>query len=95
MCDIYAHPCGVCGQAIEMHLADFNTGADEIVVYHSACFNRLKVKPEFKSYAVWQYQTGKSRQKVVVCALTDNAHDNRDGNHPNEWPLKLIKTKEF
>lgn len=88
MCDIYNAVCqGKCGEEINMHLSDYNTGRDEVEVF---CHNCI---PDDRSDGVlWQYREDgtKKLKKVFVRALTDNARNNADGNHPNEGYVKQL-----
>ncbi len=75
MCDIYSHKCEKCNTEVEMHLGDFNTTPDEIQVY---CRKHIM---EGKRSVTWK---SKIFGEVIVVALTDNAWENRDMNHPND-----------
>lgn len=76
MCDIYVAGCAKCGTEIAMHLGDYNTSKDEIKVY---CEKHIPKR--LKDVAVWRT---KSYGRVAVKALTENARENADINHPNE-----------
>ena len=78
MCDCYTDCCKVCGDPIEMHLADFDTGQDEIEVY---CGKHIPLNRE--DGLVWVYGDDKPYKRAFVRWLTDNAKANSDGNHPN------------
>ena len=71
MCDIYNHKCIICGKKIDMHLGDYNTGREEVAVFHEECFEK----------AVKRFDADEGR--VVVVSVTDNALANQDHNHPN------------
>ena len=82
MCDIYDHPCKVCGLKINMHLADYNTDSEEIDVF---CRKHIPKVPKIKIYNITsrldRMEFGTTR--VGVLPLTENAEKNADGNHPN------------
>lgn len=83
MCDIYYADCKVCGKGIDMHLADFSTGRDEVEVFCCDCI------PEARADGVlWLDDDGR---KVFVRSLTGNARQNADGNHPNAGNLVLLE----
>ena len=89
MCDIYNAVCqGKCGEEINMHLSDYNTDRNEIEVY---CHNCI---PDDRSDGVlWKYREDGGKRvwkKVFVRALTDNARNNADGNHPNMGNVSMI-----
>jgi hypothetical protein len=71
---------GGCGEKIEMHLADFNTAPDEVEVFCQNCMPTARI-----GGIVWNYKDSPKAkwQRVFVKALTENAVDNMDGNHPN------------
>ena len=54
MCDIYTAACVICGKGIEMHLADYATGQDEVEIY---CGWHRPSLPEdvVKESSVWEY----------------------------------------
>jgi hypothetical protein len=78
VCDCYTDHCKVCKEPIEMHLADFSTGQDEIGVY---C--ERHIPQGRKNGLVWLYGDGRMDKKMFVRWLTDNARANAYGNHPN------------
>jgi hypothetical protein len=88
MCDICWVKCK-CGDGdgVEMHLADYNTAPDEIEIYCGKC-----VPIERKDGILWKYRDSKKEfwKMVFVKALTDNAKNNADGNHPNAMDIEMI-----
>jgi len=95
MCDIYMHKCSKCDIEFDMHLADFDTGRDEVEVF---CENHM---PENRNDGVlWTYdddcavvngEFAKAGGKVFIRSLTDNAKRNWEGNHPNSITEKAIE----
>lgn len=84
MCDCYTDKCRGCGKEIEIHLSDYNTGRDEIEVYCGKCLPK-----DLSEGKLWRYRNrGENWQMVFVKALTENAKDNEDGNHPNEFDVE-------
>jgi len=87
MCDIYHAKCPACEEESEengtdMHLSDFSTCRDEVVVF---CGKHLEKAIECKNRTEFAWVGDDSVQhRAVVVALTQNAMDNWDGNHPNE-----------
>ena len=84
MCDIYYHPCKVCGKLIEMHLGGFDTNRFEIEVYCSKHIPKEWV-------VVWN---SKRYGLVGVRPLTRNAWLNVKENYPNDWPVKIIEVRK-
>jgi len=97
LCDIYTARCEKCGKEIEMHLGDFETRRDEIVVlcsehvkdykkYGDRCvfwlFNPIEVITYNEEFDK-NFLTTVSNPIVAVISLTDNAWENRFYNHPN------------
>lgn len=92
MCDIYFEKCKVrgCKTSVDLHLADFSTGRDEIVVFcgkhlkEAAKHKRGMMRTEFtwveKVSNTW---TKKGKYGIAIVPLTKNAEQNWDGNHPN------------
>lgn len=78
MCDCYIDKCKECGEEIEMHLSDFDTGRDEVEVYCEA-----HIPKDRSEGMIWLYGDGKERNKAFVRALTYNAVAHMSGNHPN------------
>lgn len=82
MCDIYDHPCKVCGLKINMHLANYATAQTEIEVF---CRKHIPKNPKVKIYNITskldRMELGTTR--VGVLALTENAENHSEGNHPN------------
>ena len=100
MCDIYGAKCAECSTRINMHLGDFNTGRDEIVVL---CHKHVHLYEKYGSQVVfWQHNQarilhhklkykpkesnvfGSDEPLVAIIALTDNAWKNRMHNNPND-----------
>lgn len=77
MCDIYEARCPVCKKKIEMHLADYATGRDEVTVLCGVCFEE---DAGWINTRLWRGDNG---QLCVVIPLTNNAQDHELGNHPN------------
>lgn len=83
MCDIYSHKCNDanCSTTIEMHLMDFATKRDEIEVYCGTHFPRDKKYREC-GY-VEEIRLGKSKTRIFIKPLTENAKKNFHGNVQN------------
>jgi hypothetical protein len=82
MCDIYGAKCQGCGRYIDMHLADFATGRDEVDVWCSYC-----IPDDRNAGVVWLDDDG---GRIFVKSLTENARSNWDGNHPNAaWAVAI------
>lgn len=79
MCDIYEAECPGCKKKIEMHLADYATGRDEVQVYCLECADKREV-PVHSSNVLWRCDNGRL---VLVVSLTPNAATSKHGNHPN------------
>lgn len=97
MCDIYGATCHICGAVIPMHLGDFETNRDEVVV---TCGKHIPPKG-VRRMMVWFIDYAEviaakrdypniendgvwDEQPITyVTALTDNAWKNRLMNHPN------------
>ena len=83
MCDIYDATCPKCKRKIDMHLADFDTAQDEVMVM---CCIPSEYKL-LKKGVLWLVgdddEPGRDYKLVLVVALTDNARRHADGNHPN------------
>ncbi len=86
MCDIYSHKCKKCKTMIEMHLADFSTDQGEIEVFCGK--HAVDGTIRRKRWVMWQ---GPIFGSVVVVALTDNAWENREGNHPNDGEVMRVR----
>lgn len=82
MCDCYQHRCFVCGEDIDIHLANFSTGRDEVAIFHKECLDKvMKVfKARDDDLRCDYYDMDKD---VVIIPLTQNALDNQEGNIPN------------
>lgn len=80
MCDCYAPKCQAtnCKVHIDLHLSDYNTGRDEVEVYCGS-----HIPKNIDDGVLWKIKKGKSHSKVFLRALTQNARDNWEGNHPN------------
>jgi len=88
MCDVYYEKCAYegCNVRISLHLADFDTGRDEIEAY---CYNHI---PEDTSDGVLfevndegcpEYDEPEYNGKMFLRALTINAKANWTGNDYN------------
>ena len=93
MCDCYDHKCKVCDVTIPMHLADFNTSQDEIEV-----FCPKHTPKDLSKGCLWyvthgkhNYDEGLGGKKIFIKALTANAKENCEGNHPNVGDPILVK----
>jgi hypothetical protein len=96
MCDCYYHKCSGCDKKLDMHLADFATGRDEVEVRCGKCMKRMP-KPK-KPYVVFDCdEKGKFGYvgKMMVVSLTANAVGNADGNHPNLMKFTVVEQKGF
>jgi rubredoxin len=79
-----------------MHLADFDTGQDEIEVRCGKCMKRMP-KPR-KPYVIFNCdEKGEFGYvgKMMVISLTANAARNADGNHPNLLKFTVVEQKGF
>ncbi len=86
MCDIYMAKCEKCKRKIDMHLADFDTGRDEVKVY---CTRHIP--KDTTEGCVWQSSKESDvPRRVYIKALTPNAKKNADGNHPNAFETDCI-----
>jgi hypothetical protein len=89
MCNILGMKCSHrgCKEEIEMHLADYATDPDEVKVF---CDKHI---PEYRESGVlWAYKDKKRIVKVFVNAMTNNAKECADGNHPNQIWLKRLES---
>lgn len=100
MCNCYEHPCEICGEAIPMHLADFNTHPQEIIIVHvPKCLLKLRTitSPNkrrnwrSKPYTDWEWREEETDKwkTIRVFHLTANARIYSEGNHPNAERIKL------
>jgi len=88
MSDCYGEPCKVCGLIVPMHLKDFNTSRREIVAVCGKCIGTMR---DFGMLGLSPYpytehsfhDEGKPWRSVRIYALTANAWNHREGNHPN------------
>ena len=81
MCDCYSHKCNHpgCNVRIPIHLEDYETGRDEIKVF---CGSHI---PKNRDDGVlWTWKQGKSKTRVFIKALTDNAKNHWEGNSIND-----------
>ena len=92
MCDCYTHKCYCCEEKIPMHLEDFNTAREEVVVF---CHEHI---PDLrKNGAVWEYwEEGRELEdsapkRCFVLATTKTALDHAQGNHPNTGNSKIVE----
>jgi len=60
-----------------MHLEDFSTERNEIEVF---CGSHVPEKSKRKDGVLWSIEKGKSRSKIFVRALTENAKSHWEGN---------------
>lgn len=91
MCDCYNHPCKVCGLKLPIHLSDFDTERDEIEVF---CDRHIPPKNVNVTIYICTKETYSSDAengeywpkgyRMGIKSLTENAKNNRIGNHPNE-----------
>lgn len=83
MCDCYGHKCGVCGREWPIHLMDFATNREEINVYCEKHFPFTKITSPnpFSKFKIKDEDYG--NHTIIIEYLTENALDNKDGNHPN------------
>jgi hypothetical protein len=95
MCDIYMHKCNHegCETKIDMHLADFSTGRDEVKV-----FCRRHTPKDTSSGVVWRYSDhsilNRPKRMPLQCFVvpqTENAKASSDGNHPNAYWVEPVK----
>lgn len=93
MCDCYMHPCDHpgCEDKIPMHLADFDTGSDEIQVFCERHIPAGAVVYEYSDDEVAMIEDAKNWCKCAIVPLTDNAKANADGNHPNAWWHRVLQ----
>ena len=99
-CDIYRAKCAECNTRINMHLGDFNTSREEIIVL---CHEHVHLYPKYGSRVVfWAHNYveemnhkinypsqdhnifGSDEPFVAVISLTQNAWENRMHNNPND-----------
>lgn len=86
MCNCYVHKCAGCGKGVEMHLGDFDTEPEEIMVWCPKCTDK---KFEYFSGDLTtalvrrEDKDGLNIEFVAIRALTRNAFLMQDGNHPN------------
>ncbi len=86
MCDIYCAKCAKCDTEIEMHLGDFNTDPDEIDVFCGR--HAVDGTIRRKRWVMWSSPIFGS---ITVVSLTDNAWENREGNHPNDGDVVKVR----
>jgi|PlaIllAssembly_1097288.scaffolds.fasta_scaffold26604_4 hypothetical protein len=87
MCDCYEEKCAKreCDAYLPVHLADFETGRDEIQVFcarHIPARNVRIFKIRDKIYG---------RIKMGIRYLTANAKKHADGNHPNAAYFQIVE----
>jgi hypothetical protein len=98
MCEIYEHPCKICGTPIEIHLGDYDTESSEIEVF---CKDHIPKE----NVVIWETKAKGNRRgvqsicdkntnaKVGIRALTENAKLNKNGNHPNAHDCEIIEER--
>jgi len=86
-----------------MHLEDYSTGRDEVEVF---CGSHIPEKSERKDGVLWSIGQGKSKTKIFIRSLTQNAKKHWKGNCYNgvghhelmeefgEKPLKRVKRND-
>lgn len=79
MCDCYYHKCNHegCNVRIYMHLEDFSTERNEIEVF---CGSHIPDKLNRKDGVLWSIEKGKSKSKIFIRSLTENAKRHWEGN---------------
>jgi hypothetical protein len=84
MCDCYNHQCNLkivngktCLTNVPMHLGDFDTGRNEVLVF---CNRHYKQARKYPNYTIFQYR----KLFYGVVYLTNVAVNNRFHNHPND-----------
>ena len=101
MCEIYDHPCHVCGIMINIHLGDYSTNASEILVF---CYNHIPKE----NVVVWDSKKedrpvrwkGRvtlsdiyTHNRVGIRSLTMNAFLHKDVNHPNAFHCDIVEER--
>jgi len=96
MCNILIINCKICETPIEIHLGDYETSAEEIEVF---CKDHIPKE----NVVVWKSLAKRNRRgiqnlcdknthmKVGIRALTKNAKENKNSNHPNAYNIKIIE----
>ena len=94
MCDIYGARCVKknCSAVIDMHLADYETGREEIKVF---CGSHIPPKKERKDGVLWKIRKRKSSTRIFVVYLTQNARNHWEGNRYNgeDFALEVFGKK--
>jgi len=101
MCEIYYHPCKVCGTEIDFHLGDYDTDASEVEVF---CKDHIPKE----NVVIWDSkekdrpvrQKGRvplskiyTNARVGVRPLTMNAYLHKDVNHPNACHCDIVEER--
>jgi len=101
MCEIYHHPCKVCGIDIDIHLGDYETISSEIEVF---CKNHIPNE----NIVIWDSKDENrpvrlkgrvslskiyTHSKVGVRPLTMNAYLHKDMNHPNASHCDIVEER--
>ena len=93
MCNCYDHPCEVCKEMIPIHLEDYDTDPQEIVVICVKCVpkylsmtspNKSKDirNKEYTEYLLRRH-SGHAWKRVRIYSMTANARRHKGGNTPN------------
>lgn len=105
MCDCYGEPCKVCGEIFPLHLEDFATGRQEIMLVCDTCLKRLATSGNLgdtnlyrflktNPYVEWSFRQddkrGRPSKRLRLYALTQNALDHRMENSPNTADHKTV-----
>lgn len=81
MCDCYHDACRGCGKNWPIHLENFATDRDEVVVFCRECFAKLPLQQAFRPWRAFRVQDG---SEMVIVYLTDNALRHIEGNVPDD-----------
>lgn len=84
MCDCYMASCAVCGEPLPVHLADFDTGREEVALF---CGEHIPFQDVSVFVVIKRWERDPSEPEVGwrmgIRSLTDNARKHAAGNVPN------------
>jgi hypothetical protein len=88
MCDICNSPCKVCGEALPLHLGDYETDRDEVECFCAKHLPDKKVRifTLTEDSMIEEYSKESEFKKgwqMGIRDLTKNARRNKKMNHPN------------
>jgi hypothetical protein len=90
MCDCYTAKCKICETLLPLHLGDYETGRTEIEVFCEKHLPNIDCRIFTLTENEDVYPIG---WQMGIRALTDNAREYKDYNHPNlaaDWEEKDV-----